>query len=84
MKALPPVTDADVAGAIDLDNPPCTNCRYRVAAHNAPHPVCRRHPPIWVAPHPVQTPQGAALSPGGWSWPPAIVKCGEFEPTMPG
>lgn len=80
MKVLPPVTPADTAGAVDLDNPPCTGCRHHSRPADAPHPICRRMPPVFVPAQPMQTPQGMQLQPGGWSWPPAIVKCGEFMP----
>lgn len=61
---------ADLKGAVDLDKIPCTGCRHKSGR------FCKRYPPGWSSPQPL--PDGRVTS-GGWAFPPAEQKCGEFS-----
>ncbi len=67
------------SGTVDLTRIDCVGCRYREAPSDAPAaPVCRRYPPVFRPATPVQAPDGTqGIAPGGWAFPPAVVKCGE-------
>lgn len=58
---------------IDLDEIDCVGCRHKSKT------VCKRFPPVWTSPIPLASLGGPKLSQGGWSFPPALRKCGEFE-----
>lgn len=74
MNRLPPLSAADIAGAADLANPDCAGC-----VHRGPQQVCRRFPPIFRPATPVQDAHGnPGVQPGGWTFPPAVQRCGEF------
>lgn len=63
-------------GPVDVDNPPCGNCRHRTMQG-----LCRRLPPVFIPPFAVQQPNGQmALTAPQWAFPPAMVKCGEHKP----
>ena len=71
LKALTP---EEAAGAVDLEEIGCDGCRYASSKK-----VCKRFPPIFKPPVPVMVNGQPQLEPGGWAFPPAIRKCGEFE-----
>lgn len=64
---------------------PCTGCIFAIG-----HPedlICSRMPPVWTTPVPVPAPKlalagvvpsGPQITVGGWQFPPAQVRCGEF------
>lgn len=64
--------------AVDLSKPPsqsCETCRWKHGDN-----VCRRFPPVFMSATMVPQPDGGvALTQGGWSFPPAVQRCGEFE-----
>ena len=55
--------------ATDLQKIPCTGCQHQSGK------FCKRYPPAWITPQPL--PNGQVTS-GGWAFPPAEQKCGEF------
>lgn len=70
---MKPSLVVDETGAIDLDNLPCTGCRHASLAGN----VCKRYPPIFRPAQPAIGPNGQpGMMEGGWTFPPAIRKCG--------
>lgn len=78
MKALPPLPPnigVDATGAVDLDRLPCTGCKHTNSKN-----VCKRFPPVFASATPIVDAKGQAvgLQPGGWCFPPAVEKCGEF------
>lgn len=72
---MKPSLVVDETGAVDLDNLPCTGCRH--ASHAG---VCKRFPPIFRPAQPAVDPRTgqAGMMEGGWTFPPAIRKCGEW------
>lgn len=69
------LTTNDVAGAVDLANPDCGGCMHRSAAS-----VCKRFPPVFTSSCPVRQDDGSVgMTSGGWSYPPAAQRCGEFK-----
>lgn len=69
------LTPGDVAGAVDLNAVDCRGCRHLSLQGN----VCRRYPPIFQPSTAVQQPNGeVGLAQGGWTFPPAVQRCGEW------
>ena len=64
----------DATGAVDLDKIDCRGCKHRGADES-----CRRFPPVFRPPMPTIVNGTAQLVPGGWIFPPAALKCGEFR-----
>lgn len=62
------------SGGVDMAKIPCTGCRYASLTG-----VCKRFPPIYIPPHPVETPQGVVMTNANWSFPPAAQRCGEWR-----
>lgn len=69
--AVPDGVDASLA--MDLDKIPCTGCQHKVGNQ------CRRYPPVFTSPLPNMKVPGTLASPGGWAFPAAAIKCGEFR-----
>ena len=63
----------DMAGAVDLDEIDCRGCKYASSKG-----ACKRFPPIFRPPVPTIVNGQPALQEGGWVFPPAIRKCGEY------
>ena len=61
-------------GAVDLDEIDCFGCKHKSKQ------VCKLNPPVWASANPVYDKKGQlqGMTPGGWSFPPAIRKCGQF------
>lgn len=71
---LPESLGIDASGVVDLDEIDCRGCRWCSAKG-----ACKRYPPIFRPASPARAPNGeTVLAEGGWAFPPAIRKCGEF------
>ncbi len=67
------------SGAIDLTRIDCVGCRHRELPSGEAVGVCRRFPPVFRPTQPAVTPDGhQGLVPGGWTFPPAALRCGEY------
>jgi hypothetical protein len=78
---LPPDTPSvpdgiDASMAVDLENIDCRGC-----THRSIQGACRRMPPQFVPPVPVpdQATQRLTWTQGGWTFPPAVQRCGEYR-----
>lgn len=71
---LPGLPAIDAFGAVDLEEMPCTGC-----VHASSKGACKRFPPVFMPPYPEQRGSELMMRPGGWSFPPAIRKCGEYK-----
>ena len=68
-----PLDGIDLSSAVDLDQMPCIGCKHRSSKG-----ACKRYPPIFKPATPVMGPNGPSVAEGGWCFPPAAQKCGEF------
>lgn len=80
MELLPNIGVGET-GPVDLDNLDCRGCRHKSLQ------VCKRFPPVFTSAIPRMDPvsrEVVGMTQGGWSFPPAIRKCGEFQPRLEG
>lgn len=65
-------------GVMDLSNPDCRGCKFYAKTLKA----CKRFPPVFTSSLPQADARGqvVGMSPGGWAFPPAALRCGEYLP----
>lgn len=73
---LPENLGVDAHGIVDISQPDCRGCKHLLAVRG----VCRRFPPVFKPATPVPSPdgKGMVMQSGGWSFPPAVFRCGEW------
>lgn len=70
---------AHLNGAVDLTRLDCVGCRYRELPAGETVGACKRFPPVFRPVQPAIAPDGRqGVVPGGWTFPPAAQRCGEF------
>lgn len=70
------LTPNEAVGAVDLNAIDCRGCRHLSFTGN----VCRRYPPVFQPSTAVQQAGGEVqLAQGGWTFPPAVQRCGEWS-----
>lgn len=71
--------EINAAQAVDLTHPPCDACTYCAKLGQAK--VCVLNPPVFTLPLPQTDAKGSVLgmTPGGWTFPPAAHRCGQFK-----